>query len=294
MIGERAFLLPQGFPAERDGFPATGDLQSQKAGISAAVASGMWQTDPAPLEENLNGVRCLRFCSPAPRCGTVIHFHGGGFRIGCPEQVGPFAARLAQHCAVDVVCPAYRLAPEYPFPAGLSDATAALAKLCETSDQPILISGDSAGGGIAASLAALCGQMAIHPAGLVLLSPWLDLTASTASYAANAASDPLFSSQSAKTAADLYLQGWEANDPLASPGLGPVDAFPPTFINVGSGEVLIDDSRAFHARLRAGGIPAQLQEIAGMGHVAVTRGADLPGSAETFAALAAFVRRVLD
>lgn len=261
--------------------------------MSAAASSGMWATDPAPTEEVIGGVRCLRFRSPLPRRGTVLHFHGGAYRIGCPEQVGPFAARLAQQCAVDVVCPAYRLAPEHPFPAGLNDAWSVLSGLRASGDGPIVISGDSAGGGLAAGLAALCARSEFRPAGLALLSPWLDLSVNAASYGANAASDPLFSPQSATTAAALYLQGLAADEPFASPGIGPVADLPQTFINVGSGEVLADDARTFHARLVEGGIPAELQEIAGMDHVAITRGADLPGSAETLAALTAFIGRAI-
>lgn len=268
------------------------ELLERRAAISAAVAAGYFRTDPAAVEIRIAGVRCLRFAAPAAPRGTVVHLHGGAFRMGCPEQVGPFAAALAARCGVDVICPAYRLAPEHPFPAGSDDAFAVVAELTGQ-NQPLLISGDSAGGGLAACLAARCHESGHKLAGLVLLSPWLDLTVSSLSYQTNSVSDPLFSAESAAAAAALYLQGRNADDPAASPLFADIAGYPPTYINVGSGEVLLDDARAMAARLLSVGIPVTLVEVDGMDHVAVTRGPDLPGSARTFATMAAFIDTVL-
>jgi epsilon-lactone hydrolase len=162
-----------------------------------------------------------------------------------------------------------------------------------TTTSRLVLSGDSAGGALTAGLAALTAGTSIHPVGLVLLSPWLDLRVENPSYRENAASDPLFSAQSAREAAALYLQGFSPSDKLASPLLGPVESFPPTFINVGTGEVLADDARRLHKKLHNAGIYAQLQIVEEMEHVAVTRDLTLPGAGETFEALAAFVDSVL-
>ena len=175
--------------------------------MAAAVAAGYWRTDPAPEEVQIGGVRCLRFSPSGASRGTLLHMHGGAFRIGCPEQIAPFALALAQACAVTVICPAYRLAPEHPFPAGLNDGWAVLRALAETANHPLILSGDSAGGGLAASLAALAHQAGIPLAGLALLSPWLDLSVTDPAYTTNAATDPLFSAEAAREAATLYLQG---------------------------------------------------------------------------------------
>ena len=275
-------------PPERPGHAAPADLSARRAELAQAVAAGYWRTEPEAEQIEIGGVRCLRFApSIAPR-GTVLHIHGGAFRIGCPEMMGPFAAALATRCGVTVICPAYRLAPEHPFPAGLNDCLAVLAALAEG---PVILSGDSAGGGLAASVAA---DPPASLAGLALLSPWLDLTVSRASYAANAQTDPLFSAASAQEAAVLYLQGVAPDEPRASPLLGPVGGFPPTLINVGAGEVLLDDARALHARLRESGVPARLEVIEAMDHVAATRDRTLPGAAQAFDGLAAFIDAVLD
>lgn len=217
--------------------------------------------------------------------------HGGAFRIGCPEQIAPFALALAEASAVTVICPAYRLAAEHPFPAGLNDGWAVLRALAEDEGHPLILSGDSAGGSLAASLAAMAHQAGIPLTGLALLSPWLDLSVTDPAYTTNAATDPLFSAEAAREAAALYLQGHGASDPLASPLLGEVSGYPPTYLSVGTGEVLAGDARRLRDRLELTGVPVTLHAVYGMEHVAVTRDRDLVGSAETFAGLVGFVER---
>jgi acetyl esterase/lipase len=262
--------------------------------MQAAVDAGAWKTARPPVETTLAGLRTLRFRPAAAPRGYVLQLHGGGFRIGRPEFESLFAAALVERCGVEVIVPQYRLAPEGPFPAGLVDALAALKALrAEIGEAPLIVGGDSAGGGLAASLGVLtAAEGGPRIDGLVLLSPWLDLRVSAPAYAANAASDPMFSKESADVAAELYLQGFDPVHPLASPLLAPIAAFPPTLISVGTGEVLRDDSLLFHAKLTAAGIACRLSAIDGMEHVAVVRGLDMPGAAETLAAVADFISAI--
>ena len=279
-------------PPLREGRPAPADLAERRAQMQAAVDGGAWKTATPPAETTLAGLRCLRFTPAGTPRGHVLQLHGGGFRIGRPEFESLFAEALAARCGVEVMVPQYRLAPEGPFPAGLSDALAALTALRdEIADAPLIVGGDSAGGGLAAGLGLLAPE---RIDGLVLLSPWLDLRVSAGSYAANAATDPMFSKESADVAAELYLQGFDPAHPLASPLLAPIAAFPPTLISVGTGEVLYDDARQFHARLQAIGAETTLSAVPDMEHVAVIRGLSMPGAPETFAAVAAFVEGVLN
>lgn len=273
---------------ERPGQSAPADLQAKRDLLAAAIASGALPSAAGQADEVIAGVRTIRFGQPSPDAPTIIHFHGGGFRQGAPEVCARHAAALAQAAGAAVYCPAYRLAPEAPFPAALNDGLRVLGHLA-ASPAPLILAGDSAGGAIAAALAQLCAPAGLAIAGLLLHSPWLDLRVTSASYRTNARSDPLFSEASAIEAARMYLQGHPATDPLASPLLGNPALFPPTYISVGLGEVLLDDARVFHRRLTAASTPATLHEIAGMDHVAVTRGPDLPGSPEVLAATLSFL-----
>lgn len=207
--------------------------------------------------------------------------------------MGAFAGTLARRCGVTVICPAYRLAPEHPFPAAIADARKVHQAIMAAGEKHLILSGDSAGGGVAAASAALAHADAVPPIGLILLSAWLDLTVSSPSYVHNAATDPLFSQEAARAAAELYLQGHDARHPLASPIFADPALFPPTLVNAGTGEVLADDSRLFHDRLAKAGIPAELSMVADMEHVAVTRDAGLTGAAQTMDEVVAFVDNLL-
>lgn len=282
-------------PPERPGYPAPPDLAERRAQFAGAVAAGVWAAGKPPVETQLAGRRVLRFRPEGEIKGNVLHFHGGGYRLGGPEWEAPFASALAERCGVEVVCPQYRLAPENPFPAGLTDAHACLKALREEiGGAPLVVSGDSAGAGLAASLgvlASLYGGPDID--GLVLLSPFLDLTISAASYAENAGTDPLFSKESADAAAALYLQDFDPRHPLVSALYAPLASYPPTFISVGTGEVLRDDSLLFHRKLQAIGAASELCAIDGMEHVAVVRGMELIGAKDTFEAITSFVGRIV-
>jgi acetyl esterase/lipase len=165
--------------------------------------------------------------------------------------------------------------------------------LADATTCPLILSGDSAGGGLATSLAAMAHQAGIPLAGLALLSPWLDLSVIDPAYTTNADTDPLFSAEAAREAAALYLQGHAADDPLASPLLGEVGGYPATYVSVGTGEVLAGDAQRLRDRLEQDGVPVTLHTVEGMEHVAVTRDHTLTGADETFYALTYFVKRVL-
>lgn len=282
-------MTPRPLPPERRGHAAPPALVAMRARLTAAAAAGTWKSDHPVRDDVLGGVRCRRVLAERTPALRLIHFHGGGYRLGCPETSEPYAVALARSCGIEVICPAYRLAPEHPFPAALHDALAIIDAL--EGDTALALGGDSAGGGLAAALAAHgVGRLL---AGLVLHSPWLDLTVTSPSHHANEASDPLFSPAAAREAAALTLQGHDPRDPLASPLFADVAALPPVLLTVGSGEVLRDDARAFHAALAQAGRETTLLEVPGMDHVAVTRGPDLPGAAEAMAATQAFVDRLV-
>ena len=283
-------------PDEREGTPALEDLAERRKMISAAVEAGLMPSPERPVaEEIIGGVRTLTV-SPegkAPR-GYMVMLHGGGYRIGRPENDTRFAEMLADRCNIEVVLPAYRLAPENPFPSGFNDAWSILnAVASRIGNAPLMVGGDSAGGGLAAALGVYAGsQGSPRIAAALLLSPFVDLTITAASFQENAETDQLFPKASAKDASELYLQGFDPRHPLASPLFAQLSSFPPTFINVGTGEALRDDSISFHEKLEKAGVPSQLQAIDDMEHVAVVRNMGLIGSAESLEAIVAFINGV--
>jgi len=267
----------------REGRPADEGLAARRGGIT--VPTDYPAFDQVRRDEIVLGdLPCLRLSAESGR-GTLFHIHGGGFRLGGPPRMEPFARALAARANCTVIVPAYPLAPEHPFPAALHGLFGAYHAL--EAAGPLVLGGDSAGGNLATALY-LLGASADA---LLLMSPWLDLRVASEGYDRSAATDQLFSRAAAEGARDGYLQGHSADDPLASPLLSDAGPFPPTLVVAGGGEVLLDDSLAFAARLAKCCTDVDLHVVAEMQHVAPTFSSQWPGSAAAMDVTVAFLRR---
>ena len=165
----------------------------------------------------------------------------------------------------------YRVAPENPYPAALEDAFEAYnwLKSMGWHSRQIIVAGDSAGGGLAL---ALCLYLKDHnrrlPGGLVLMSPWTDMTASGPSYEDNYERDPLFGNSRDSLIYNRDYMGWHnAKDPYISPLFGEYWGFPPMLIQAGSVEMLLSDSIGVAYKAKKQGVKVRLSIYKGMFHV---------------------------
>lgn len=229
----------------------------------------------------------------ARRDRVLLYLHGGGYFGGSPRSHRGITTSLAQQLDASVFVPDYRLAPEHPFPAALDDAAAVFHALAAP-DTRVVVAGDSAGGGLALALASLVQGPALTPRALYLLSPWTDLALTGASLRTNERRDALFRYDFFPLAAGLYLRGADARDPRASPVFAPMAGRPPTLIQVGSGEMLFDDSARVAARLREAGVSAQLDVWTDAPHVFQMVPHLLPESRDALAIGARFLQQALD
>ena len=191
----------------------------------------------------------------------ILFFHGGGYFAGSADTHGPMMARLSSYAGVPIVIPNYRLSTEAPFPAAFDDAMAVWDDLMARGYDPrkIVIGGDSAGGGLAlALLATLCAR-GERPAGIFTMSPWTDLTLSGESVAQHAAADAIIPADRMGDAARMYHAETPADDPRVSPLFADFDAPPPAFFQVGSPEVLADDTYRMAEVLRSAGGEVEVQ-----------------------------------
>jgi epsilon-lactone hydrolase len=205
---------------------------------------------------------------------ALLYFHGGGYRLGSATSYRAYGSQLARACSARVLLVDYRLAPEHPFPAAVDDALAAYRWLLDrqprarVAAERVVIGGDSAGGGLAAALALRARDEGLPlSAGVVCLSPWADLTNGAGSYTRCAESDALFSKMSADEAADLYLNGADAANYLASPVRGDWAGLPPLFIQASECEVLVDDATGLADKARGAGVDVELHLYSDMPHV---------------------------
>ena len=199
--------------------------------------------------------------------GVVLYLHGGGYIGTSPTMYAFFTSRICAvtRCAVFVAD--YRLAPEFPFPAGLIDAADVLAAMVTAGVPPerLFLAGDSGGGGLATSLlvGAPEGVPVVRPAGLVLYSPEVDLRLDEPSLTDNAESDIL--PWNIPTAS--YLHGFDPSSGLVSAVDADLDGFPPTAVSWGGAEMFRDPIRNFVERLEKAGVPTHAHEVPGMFHV---------------------------
>jgi acetyl esterase/lipase len=210
----------------------------------------------------LNGVRAEVVTARGADPGrTVIHFHGGGYCVGSARIVRTWAAHLSAKAACRVVVPEYRLAPEHPHPAALDDAR----DVIKAVQGPVVVSGDSAGGGLALSLVmALRDGGEVLPAGCMLLSPWLDLGADRRALPDLVRRDGLLSPGWLEACAAAYSRD------LASPSVSPLRAdlggLPPLLIQAGSDELLAPDAERLAASASAAGAEVTYTRWPGMWH----------------------------
>ncbi|MFI6830202.1 alpha/beta hydrolase [Kribbella sp. NPDC050241] len=198
---------------------------------------------------------------------VILYLHGGGYVVGSARTGANLAAPLARRTGLPAVSLEYRLAPEHPFPAAVDDTLAAYKELLG-SGRPIVIVGDSAGGGAAlATLVAARREGLPLPVAAAVFSPWVDLTLSGESMDARGDLDPLFSRAHMSGYAEHYLAGHDPSDELASPLLADLTGLPPLLIQVGSAEVLLDDSLRLAVRAAQHDVDVSLDVVAGAPHV---------------------------
>ena len=196
---------------------------------------------------------------PAPT-STVLYLFGGGHVITSPRSRHKFAGHLARALDARVLLLDYPLAPEHPYPQDVDAAVRAARWLLEQQHVPadrLVLVGESSGGGLVLETLLAAARAGLpRPAAAYLMSPWADLTCSSASFAARGDVDLECSHESLTRMAGEYLDGHAATDPAASPVLAAPEtvatAWPPLLVQVGSHEVLLDDSLAVAAPRGAG------------------------------------------
>ncbi len=295
-MASEEFHAVQAAMAARPVPPPPADIAEQRSRIDEAMAQ-------LPLAEGTVAEPFVRSGVPGIECRPVdvaadapilLYFHGGGFRIASALAYRSYGSHLAAVLGARVLLVDYRLAPEHKFPRAVDDCFAVweslLAEGIDTGR--IVIAGDSAGGGLAASVTMHALADGVLPAGVICCSPWVDLTVTASTYDTNAESDKLFSRTSAEEAAPAYLGGADPADPIASPVFGDWSGAPPLLILVGDVEVLLDDSRRLAEVATSAGVDVTLSVYPEMPHIWTMSYPAFPEAVEGVTEMAEFVARV--
>lgn len=224
---------------------------------------------------------------------VVLYLHGGGYSLGSLDSHRLLVANISRAAKARVLSVDYRLAPEHPYPAAVDDAVAAYRWLLGqgVNADRIVISGDSAGGGLTlATLLALRDAGDPLPAAAVPLSPWADLEGTGESMRTRAAVDLMIQPDRLKETADLYANGADLRHPQLSPVHGDYAGLPPLLIQVGDAEVLLDDATRVASIAKAAGVDVTLEVWDDMPHVFQSFVGLLPEADDAVERIGQFVR----
>lgn len=297
-------FLSDGAAMPRMTWPDPADLIAWRERIAAADT--MWNDLVGPIiaaadasleTRPIAGVPC-HDCLPAANGradGAVYLFaHGGAFVMGGGGFAQVMGVRYAAAFGLRVVSVDYRMPPDHPFPAAPHDLLAVYTALLEEVDPDrIVIGGGSAGGNIAASATLMIRDRGLPlPAGLVLLTPEIDLTESGDTFRTNVELDVILKGGLPECNA-LYAGGHDLADPYVSPlfadyALG----FPPTLVQSGTRDLFLSNSVLLHRRLREAGVGAELHVWEAMPHGTFGRG-EAPEHEEITREVGRFLSRVL-
>ncbi len=240
------------------------------------------QTKRIPLPKNVAiKERCIKgipveFVTAKGNPGNQIiyYIHGGGFVLGEPATRRFFTAYLAGKLHYNVVAVNYRLAPEFPYPAGAEDCIAVYEALLKRYDSKrIMFVGESAGGNLVLSTLLRVKEKHLPlPAAVFALSPTVQYDKVFPSYTENLNTDCMVGYLSEEVR-DLYLQSRDETllkDPLVAPYYGDYSGCPPIFLWASKSEVLRDDSIYLYKKMKKAGWDCELYLRANMMHQYVT------------------------
>lgn len=223
----------------------------------------------------------------SPKDRAIVFIHGGGYGLGTAKAYQNFVSHIASLTRINVFSLEYPLAPESTLPVGLDLAIQAITRL--QAKAKIAVSGDSAGGGMTLSVASRLVSSGHSPAAVSVFSPWTDLTLSGDTIRSLAIGDISLDPEYLRQSAKHYVGKSPLDHPDASPLFGIPTGMPPTLIQVGTDEILLDDSRRYAAASAQLGNEVHLEIYDGMHHVFVLNLCDLAASRQAVERSARFL-----
>ena len=261
----------------------------------AALAPPPRSTQITQLECNSVPCTLVQAKGVADDAPYFLYCHGGGYVIGSPHTYRDFASQISRALGLRVLMPDYRLAPEHPYPAGIDDAYSVWQWILAQGQAAgsTLIAGDSAGAGMAAALMMRIRHKAeTQPAKAWLISPFCELTFSGDSYSTHAKRDVELSPEVLRQWGRAFVSPEKlAESPELKPCSEDLSGWPPVCIQVGSEEVLLDDSRMLKANVDKYGVENEYSEWPGMWHVFQPYGKFAPEPKQAFNEAMAFFKQ---
>ncbi len=224
---------------------------------------------------------------------VILFLHGGGFIAGSINCHRKLAAHLAKAAGCRALIPAYRLAPENPFPAQLDDAFGIYQWLLKEGFDPgqIATAGDSAGGNLAITICLRAQANNLpSPAAIIGISPWLDMEVNGWTLDTNKERSAIGSRESYRQIVEMLLKGHDPKDPFANPLYADLTGFPPIYLSAGTEEALLDNPQRLAEAAKKAHVDVTLTVAEGMQHVYEFMAGRAPEADEAIADIAVWLR----
>lgn len=206
--------------------------------------------------------------------GVYLHFHGGGWMIGAPQENDQRLRRLAENTGLATISVDYRLAPEHPYPAAPDDCEAAALWLISDAARDfdrsfIAVGGESAGAHLSlVTMLRLRDRHGLKPFAAANLVAGLYDLSMTPSVRRWGTQKLILTTRDVRNFIERFLSaGGDRADPDVSPLHADLSGLPPALVTCGTKDLLIDDSLFLAARLTAAGSPVELAVYPGGCHV---------------------------
>lgn len=228
---------------------------------------------------------------------TILYLHGGGYIQGSFMTHHPMVSRIVHYTNTQVLFVNYRLAPEYPFPMGLDDCLIVYQWLLKQGydAKNIALAGDSAGAGLALTFLQKLREMSIeYPVCSVLISPFIDITGKSPSWERLRDVDQILTKEGLEEVYELYAKGlYPVSHPYLSPVYADLTGFPPMLIQIGTHDILLDESgKLAHSAVEAG-VEVKLERWNYMQHVWYAFFPELPECTKGYEHIAEYLSKHL-
>jgi acetyl esterase/lipase len=295
MASEQARAVHAALRAARGS--GTGAVVSRSDQLAASDRVGDTTAEPAGVrfeEADADGVPCLWATPEGADPGRILlYFHGGGYCFCSVSSHRKVAGHLATAAGCRALNVGYRLAPENPYPAAVTDALTAYRWLLAAGAgaDRIAVGGDSAGAGLAAALLLKLRDGGLPlPAAGILLSPWVDLAMTGESLTTRAGLDVRQEASGTRWCADLYLDGHDPRDPYASPLYADLTGLPPLYIQASDWDILVDDAHRLADKARRSGVAVRFDLFPEVPHAHQLWAGNMPEADDAVARIGDYLR----
>lgn len=273
-------------------------VESTRKGLNQLAALSKIPEDVNIEPIDIDGIRGEWITTPNMNPNKILlYLHGGAFIAGSIATHRELVSRISRAAGVPVLIIDYRLAPEHPFPAALEDAINSYKWILfekKFSPNDIIIGGDSAGGNLTLSVLLKAKNVGLPlPKAALCISPVTDLLGTGKSIDSKSGVDPFLSPELGELIINAYVKDNDPKDPLISPLYGDLNGLPPMYIQVGTSEILLDDSKRIAERLQSAGVDVELDIWEDMIHVFAAFAAWAPEAKKGIEKIGQFIKKHL-